>query len=108
MTILSLVQKTCRSVGLDVPGSVVGNTDRNVVQLLALANEEGEDLAARGPGWSAMWTDVTFTQAAAALQGKLDNNGTNGLLAADDYDYIINATMWNRTTSLPILGLARS
>jgi len=99
MTILSLVQKTARSVGLAVPTTVVGSTDRNTIQLLALANEEGEDLAARTQ-WTAMWKEQTFTQVAAALQGTIQG----GIVSDGDYDYILNDTMWNRTTSLPVLG----
>lgn len=99
MTILSLAQKTARSVGLAVPTSVIGNTDRGIIQLLALANEEGEDLAARTQ-WTAMFVEQTFTQVAAALQGTIQG----GIVSAGDFSYYLNDTMWNRTTSLPIQG----
>jgi len=99
MALLGIVQRMTRSLGLDVPSAVVGNTDSQIIQILELLNEEGEDLAARGQ-WEAMVVNNTFTQAAAALQGAMNSDiCTNG-----DFDYIVNDTMWNRTTQLPILG----
>lgn len=99
MSLLTLAKKTARSVGIAVPTTVIGNTDRGIIQLLALANEEGEDLAARTQ-WTAMWNEATFTQVAAALQGTIQG----GIVSDGDYDYIFNSTMWNRTTQSPIMG----
>lgn len=100
MSLLTIVQKACQRIKIDVPNSVVGNTDEDIVQLLGLANEEGEELAARGQ-WSGLVQEQTFTQTTAALQGTLDSNG---VMTQDDYDYILGDVMWNRTTTLPVLG----
>ena len=103
MTILNMIQRLTRGTGIPTPTSIVGNTDRQVIQLLEIANEEGEELAARG-NWSAMRFEATFTQKAAADQGLLNS----ALVTAGDFDYIFNDTMWNRNTSLPILGSLNS
>lgn len=96
MSLLSIVQDCCEELGIQSPSSVVGNTDRQVIQILQIANREGRDLLARYP-WTAAIREATFTQAAASLQGTMTS------LAAG-FDYIMNDTMWNRTTSLPIMG----
>jgi len=98
MTVLTMIQSVAQRVGIPVPTTIIGNTDTAITQLLALANEEGEDLSSRGR-WRDQVIDTTFTIVGTADQGKM-----KGTVAGDDYDYIINDTMWNRTTSLPIMG----
>lgn len=99
MALLGMIQKVCRRVGLAVPTTVIGNTDPQIVQLLEIANEEGEDLAAQ-TSWSYMQRENTFTVALSANQGVM-----NGTVVSDgDFDYILPNTFWNRTTSLPIMG----
>lgn len=103
-TLLDIVQNVCESVGIKSPNSVIGNTDENIVQLLRLANREGVRLARR-TSWQELTKHVTFTQAAAASQGTLDSSG---ILSDDDFGYIVEGSMWNRTTQLPILGNVNS
>jgi len=99
MSLLTMVQKVCRRVGIAVPNLVVDNTDVQIIQLLALADEEGEDLEARCH-WRAQVRDTTFTIVGTANQGAID-----GTVVSDgDFDHFINDSIWNRTTSLPITG----
>ena len=101
MALLGMVQTVCRRLGISVPVTVVGNTDNQIIQLLAIADEEGEDLGSQlADGWQAQRREATFTMVAGADQGAM--NGT--VVAAGDFRYIINDTLWNRTTSLPING----
>ncbi len=97
MTILSMLQDVATDIGITSPSSVIGNTDKQIIQLLAIANREGRDLANRY-NWSFMTKEATFTQTAAALQGTIAS------LIGTDYKSMKNNTMWNRTTQLPILG----
>mgnify|MGYP003630043094 FL=1 len=97
MTILSIIQDVAEDLAITAPSSVIGNTDKQVIQLLRMAQREGKNLGARH-NWSFMQKEATFTQAAAALQGTIAS------LIGSDYESIKNDTMWNRTTQLPILG----
>jgi len=97
MTLLAIVQNVAEEIGLSAPSYVVGNTDKKVVQLLQMAQREGRQLADRY-NWEACRKEATFTQAAAAEQGALTT------LAGADYKSIVNNSMWNRDTTLPILG----
>lgn len=101
MSLLSIIQGVCPNLGISKPTTVIGNTDSQIIQLLAIANEEGEDLASRY-GWSSMTKVNTFTMALAESQGALNST----VVTAGDFDYILNDTIWNRTLSEPIYGPA--
>lgn len=97
MSLLTMIQDVCSDLGINEPSSVVGSTDKQIKQLLTIANREGKDLASRFT-WNVLVKEATFTQSAAALQGAMTT------VAGSDFDKIINDTMWNRSTTLPILG----
>jgi hypothetical protein len=44
-TLLELIQQVTGELGLSSPSFVVGNTDPQIVQLLALANRLGRDIS---------------------------------------------------------------
>jgi len=74
------------------------------MQILELANKEGRLLAKRNSRWSAQIRENTWTITTAADQGVM-----NGTVVSDaDFAYLLNDTMWNRTTTLPILGAVGS
>lgn len=97
MTLLELVQSFCRRTGVTVPNNVIGNPDKDVLQVLALLEEEGNDLATRHQ-WQALTNEATFTTVAAEDQGDIDT------LASNNFRYIRNNTIWNRNTQLPVIG----
>jgi|TARA_R110000824_G_scaffold18476_2_gene73135 hypothetical protein len=99
MTLLTIIQDATQDLGLAEPTSVVGNNDKKIVQLLQLANREGRNLASRY-NWSSLIKQVTFTQVAAQLQGVIQG----GIISAGDFESIVNDSMWNRTTQLPVPG----
>lgn len=51
MSLLTTIQTACQELNLNVPTQIVGNTDPQVVQLLALANREGAEFSANGGQW---------------------------------------------------------
>lgn len=62
-TLLQICQAACNELGLPEPASVIGNTDSTVKQLLALANREGKELAARtsqNEGWPQLRSEHQF------------------------------------------------
>lgn len=95
-TCLQIIQSVAKRVGIPSPSSVVGSSDVQVLQMLELANEEGQELAKRYP-WSAITQEVTFTTLAADDQGSMD-----GL--APGCKFIINDTIWNRSLRRPVFG----
>lgn len=97
MTMLATIQYFCRRTGLPVPATVAGSTDPQVRQVMALLEEEGQDLARRGP-WQAITFEATHTSLAAESQGAITSIATNG------FNYIKNDTIWDRTDNLPICG----
>lgn len=90
MTLLQLVTAVFQRVGLTAPTTVVGNTDENVLRILALANEEGEQLSARYD-WQGLIREATHTTLAAESQGLITT------ICGSDFDHIRNDTFWNRT-----------
>lgn len=97
---LEIVKEVCSRVGIAKPNAAVGSTDIQIQQLVALANEEGQELASRYL-WTALIREKTFTTIANEDQGVL---ATAILAAADGFDYIINDTLWNRTIRYPLPG----
>lgn len=67
MSLLSIVQDACLTIGLPKPAQVIGNTNLQVQTLLALANKAGRDLA-KAHEWQAITRRVTFAGVAANAQ----------------------------------------
>ena len=97
MSLLTLIQTVCKRVGVAAPVSAIASTDQQIIQMIALANEEGEELSERYP-WSDLQTEATFVTLAAELQGTVDS------IATSDFRYILNDTIWNRTQNRPMYG----
>lgn len=96
MSLLTIIQDCCGRLALDQPAVVIGSTDKQVQQLLALSNQGGKDLASRPPsGWQAMREQFLFVTVAQIVQ-------TDFVPA--DWDRWCTGTFWNRTTRRPVLG----
>lgn len=95
-SILEIVRTVASRVGLGRPTTATGSTDVQIQQLVELANQEGQELAARF-GWQALTKEATFSAVATESQGDLD--GTI-VASAQGFDRIINETVWNRTTQV--------
>lgn len=96
MTLLSIVQNMCYSVGIPAPTNVIGNTDEDVLQFLALAKEEGNSLSRRTP-WTALQRTFTLTTVATQSQGAI-----NTIMPEILWQH--NQTLWNTTQQDPIRG----
>ena len=94
MTLLTIVQNTCRLTGLRVPTTVVDSTDTQVQQLFALANEALVDLG-KSFAWETLTREQTFVTVAAEIQPSA---------LPSDFDYELNNTIYNRTTRLTLIG----
>ena len=92
MSLTTITNSVCDRVGIPRPTTVVGNTDPGVRQLLALANEEGQELTSRHR-WSGLIRECTFTTVASPA---------DLVVVAEGFDYILPGTVWNRTTDRPV------
>lgn len=97
MSLLTVVQQLCKRQNLPVPTTAYGTTDPQVRQMIALLEEEGNDLSSRG-GWQAITFEASLTTAAQEDQGAITSIATNG------FRYIKNQTIWDRTSRLPVCG----
>lgn len=96
MTALSIIRTACARIGIPQPGGVVGFDDPQLIQLLALANEDGEELAARY-NWQALTREATFTTIATEIQGSMAD-------IAPGFKFVLNDTIWNRSLQRPVYG----
>jgi len=97
MSVLSLIAHVCGRINIPVPASVLGNTDTQILQILRLLEEEGNDLAQRGD-WNALTNEATHVSLAAEDQGAI------ATIAANGFRTYKNDTFWDRTNKLPIMG----
>lgn len=102
-TVLAIVQSVAPRLGILKPNTATGSTDLQVQQLLALVNEEGQELAARFD-WQELTHEVKFPATGVQSQGPITD------LIADNYNgtvafrKIINDTIWNITKRVRICG----
>jgi hypothetical protein len=104
-SIVDIVRTVARRININSNfSSVVGSTDPQITNMLYLAETEGQELAARYP-WQVLTKQKSFLSVAAQLQGEIDTDDPSAILSdTDNYDYIINDTMWNNDQRIPILG----
>jgi hypothetical protein len=96
LTCLQLVQTAFRRLGLTQPTAAVTSNDPQVLQMLSLLEEEGQEQANRYP-WQTLQRQATFTTVATQVQTTLAAITTG-------FDYIVNDTIWNRTLRRPVYG----
>lgn len=96
-TLLQFVQQFCLRTGLPSPASAIASPDDKIRQIVGLLNEVIEELVDRWT-WQALTREATFTTVAGEDQGLI------ATFAPDGFHSIINETIWNRTTRLPVFG----
>jgi hypothetical protein len=94
LSLLSIVQAVTAQLSLAIPTVVATSTDRQVMQFMAIANEEGR-LLARRHQWQALTEEFTFVTVNADAQ--------TGAIPAD-FDRWVPNSFFNRTTARPITG----
>lgn len=94
MSLLTIVSEVCGRLDLPVPSAVAGSTDAQVVQLQALANKAGRDLAS-DYAWQTLVAEQTFTTTNTSVQ--------SGAIPPD-LDRFIPNSFFNRSTRRPIVG----
>ena len=94
MSLLTIIRDVAGRLSLPQPTAVVTSTDKQVIQLLALANEEGRSLASR-TRWQALTAEQTFATVAGAVQPAA---------LPDDFDRFIDNSFFNRSTRRAMTG----
>jgi hypothetical protein len=85
-----MAQGAAKRLNLNSPSAIIGNTNKEIIQLLNIAQEEGIDLAQRYR-WQRLVGESTFTSVSTESQGAMTS------LAGTDFGWIANDTIWNRT-----------
>ena len=88
-----MLQRCAEVIGVPSPASVISNTDLTVKSLLAIANEEGEELMLYG-NWVELERVHTFTTTASTAEYDLP----------DDFSRLVPNTEWDRSDLFPIWG----
>lgn len=96
LTCLQIIQTVCKRIGILAPNIAVASTDPQIQQIVAICEEEGQELAARY-AWEALQQTVTFLTVASGLQYQLAD-------IAPNLNYVVNDTIWNRTLRRPVYG----
>jgi len=86
MSLLTMVQQVTRRIGIAAPSAVAGNTDEQIIQVLALANEEGEELAERHT-WQSMTKEVTFVTGGDAKTITAVTKANPAVVTANSHGY---------------------
>ncbi len=94
MSLLTIIQSAHKRLGLNSPSTATASSDPQVIQFIALAQEEGIELMRRHP-WSALITEKTFT-------GTLGASQTGAI--PSDFDRFVDETFYNRTKKRPVDG----
>jgi hypothetical protein len=92
MTLLSVCQDTAKVIGLDVPSAVASSTDREHVELLALANEMAERIS-RGHEW----------QLFSGVHALTGDGTSEDFPLPDDYDrMLVKSQVWSSSLETPL------
>jgi hypothetical protein len=93
VSLLTLCQNVVNETGIgDAPATIISNTDKLAVQLLALAQKEVRILG--GMNWQALVAEQTITTA----------NGTDNYALPTDWDRYVSDTFWDATNYWPMRG----
>lgn len=103
MTLLATVGRFYRRTNLGAgPSTVIGSTDEQVLQVLALLEEEGNDLSGRGD-WQRITYEATHTTVATESQGAIETIAVSNDTTRDaKFRYFKHETLWDRTENLPV------
>lgn len=95
MTCLTIIQDVAQRINLPSPTSAAQSSDPAIVQLVALANKEGEWQSNKD--WQVLTKETSFLTTAVQLQTTLS-------VTAPGLKNIVNDTIWNRDLRRPVYG----
>lgn len=93
MSLLTICQDVAAACGFGRPSSVINNTDTTALQLLALCQQEGDQLS-KSKNWSVLVEEHTFTLSTADQDYALPA----------DFRWIVPNTTWDRSDDRVVLN----
>ena len=96
LTCLQIIQTVCRRIGILAPNAAVSSADQQIIQILSLSEEEGQEQVERY-NWQTLQNEATFNTVAAQIQ-------TTIAAVTTGFKSITNDTIWNRTLRRPVYG----
>lgn len=96
MSLLTLIQKASKAIGLASPTLVTSSQDARVLELLVLANDVGDDLMTRYE-WQELTRTASFASTGTVAQGTI---GTSTI--AIGFNRFIDSTFWDSSARLQI------
>lgn len=99
MTVLSTIVRHCQMHALSIPSAVVGSTDTQIIQLLAILQECLEDMQTEA-NFNVTTLECVHTLTASANQGRIEDLG-GGLSGYRKANF---ETFFDRTLMLPLYG----
>lgn len=96
-TLLELVQDCCLIVGVPSPAQVVTSQDKQILQMLALLNQELDYISQRWR-WQGHNIISSFSSVNAEDQGSIYDLAPSGFLS------FVPDTIWDQTLRLPVYG----
>lgn len=97
MSVFTLIRDFCQVQALSIPTNVIGSTDTTVLQLYGILNEILSEVVTESK-FNVITQEAVFTFTAAEDQGRIQ------LIAPNGYQWIYNATMFDRTLRRPLYG----
>lgn len=111
LTFLAMVQQACGELGLVQPTSVIGNSDQQVIQLLALAKRESietQQMSTRDYGWQALRREFVFNVQSTGLLTVSYTAGSNlititntGSFTSPQIGWLISNSGGSNSTDFP-------
>lgn len=102
-TLTRFITDLCGRQGLPTPvGGISGGNDPQLLQMMRLLEEEGDDLVTRHP-WQVLTYEVGLTTVADEDQGDI-NDICNAAVSGQSFAYFKNGTFWDRANHLPVCG----
>lgn len=102
-TLLEVMTEVMGRLAQPVPTTVMGNTDKGVIQFKTLL-QEGLDSLCQRCQWERLNFEYTWLTVAAEDQGVLMNGLGSPVVAPNGYSYMLPDTLWDRTNKLPLVG----
>ena len=100
MSLVTIVQQIALKVLSTSPSSLVSavsSTDPNIQDIIALVNEDGQELSRRAE-WQALRREGVYASVGIEDQGSIQS------FTGPDFGWVIPETMWDRTTRRPVFG----
>lgn len=96
MSLLTIIQGACAELGFAQPTAAYASADSQILQMVALLNVEGKELAARYD-WQKLTQRTSFVTVGTEIQGSMST-------IAPGYKFVINDTIWNSDLRRPVFG----